>query len=79
MTTPLLPRWPHVPDLRHGGRPPARHPDEATRSWWLDPGTREEFAAAADRERGRILRSKVATMTLASNVIVGWNASGRKP
>ena len=82
MTTPLLPHWPHVPDLRHVGRPPTapRHPDEATRSWWLDPGTREEFAAAAEREQARIFRSKAgATMTLGSNIIVGWNSSGRKP
>ena len=56
-----------------------RHPDEAHRSWWLDPGTRDEFAAAAERERGRILRSRAATMTLGSNIIVGWTSSGRKP
>ena len=55
-----------------------RHPDEANRSWWLDPGTREEFSAAADREQSRILRSKAASMTLGSNIIVGWNSSGRK-
>ena len=75
MTTPLLPHWPHVPDLRHGGRPPARHPDEATRSWWLDVGTRAEFSAAVEREQARILRSKLATLTLGSNIIVGY----RKP
>jgi hypothetical protein len=56
-----------------------RHLEEATRSWWLDAGTREEFSAAADREQSRILRSKAATMTLGSNIIVGWTASGRKP
>jgi hypothetical protein len=56
-----------------------RYRDEATRSWWLDAGTREEFAAAVEREQGRILRSKAATLTLGSNIIVGWTASGRKP
>ena len=56
-----------------------RHVEEANRSWWLDAGTREEFAAAVEREQARILRSHVATMTLGSNIIVGWNSSGRKP
>jgi len=56
-----------------------RHVEEATRSWWLDAGTRAEFSAAAEREQGRILRSKAATLTLGSNIIVGWNSSGRKP
>lgn len=56
-----------------------RHPEEANHSWWLDPGTRDEFAAAAEREQARIFRSKAATMTLSSNIIVGWNSSGRKP
>jgi len=56
-----------------------RHVEEANRSWWLDAGTREEFSAAAEREQARILRSKAATLTLASNVVVGWNATGRKP
>lgn len=77
MTTPLLPHWPHVPDLRHVGRPHTapRHADEATRSWWLDAGTRAEFSAAAEREQGRILRSRIGTLTLGSNIIVGY----RKP
>ena len=56
-----------------------RHVEEATRSWWLDPGTQEEFSAAADLEKGRILRSRIGTLTLGSNIIVGWNSSGRKP
>ena len=49
-----------------------RHPEEAHRSWWLDAGTREEFAAAVEREQGRILRSKAATMTLGGNIVVGY-------
>jgi dTDP-glucose pyrophosphorylase len=56
-----------------------RHIEEATRSWWLDAGTREAFTAAADREQSRILRSRIGTLTLGSNIIVGWNSSGRKP
>mgnify|MGYP003643000136 CR=1 FL=1 len=70
MTVPLVRRWlPHE----------KKHKEEATRSWWIDPGTREEFAAAADREQSRILRSKASTLALGSTIIVGWNASGRKP
>ena len=56
-----------------------RHLEEATRSWWLDPGTRDEFSARLDANQPRILRSKAATMTLGSNIIVGWNSSGRRP
>ena len=74
MSGPMTPRWPDPPDLRWAGRPytAARYPDEATRSWWLDAGTRAEFAAAAEREQGRILRSKAAALTLGSNIIVGY-------
>jgi hypothetical protein len=49
-----------------------RYKDEATRSWWLDAGTREEFSAAVDREQSRILRSKAAALTLGGNIIVGY-------
>jgi len=56
-----------------------RHPEEATSSWWVDAVTREVFYTRLNANQPRILRSKAATMTLASNVIVGWNASGRKP
>jgi hypothetical protein len=56
-----------------------RHVEEANRSWWVDAGTRAEFSAAAEREQGRILRSRIGTLTLGSNIIVGWNSSGRKP
>jgi len=56
-----------------------RHPEEATSSWWVDAGTREEFSARWDANQPRIVRSKFATMTLGSNIIVGWNSSGRKP
>ena len=74
MTGPVTPHWPDPPALRRVGRPSAsaRYPDEATRSWWLDAGTREEFAAAVEREQSRILRSKAATLTLGSNIIVGY-------
>ena len=70
MTAPLVRRW--LPQEK-------KHKEEATRSWWTDAGTRAEFAAAADREQSRILRSKASTLALGSTIIIGWNASGRKP
>lgn len=49
-----------------------KHKEEATRSWWIDAGTREEFFAAVEREQGRILRSKASTLALGSTMIVGY-------
>lgn len=34
--------------------------EDAPRSWWLDQATREGFAQAAEAERQRMQRSKVA-------------------
>ena len=70
MTVPLVRQW--LPQEK-------RHREEATRSWWTDPGTREDFYADAKNHTPRIQRSRVSTLALGSNIIVGWNSSARKP
>ena len=70
MTAPLVRRW--LPQEK-------KHKEEATSSWWVGTGPREDFYAHAKHHTPRIQRSKAATLALGSTIIVGWNASGRKP
>ena len=70
MTVPLVRRW--LPQEK-------KHKEEATSSWWVGAGPREDFYAKSDVHQPRILRSKMATLALGSSIIVAWNASGRKP
>ena len=69
MTVPLVRKW--LPQEK-------RHREEATSSWWVGTA-RENFYADAKHHTPRIQRSKASTLALGSTIIVGWNATGRKP
>lgn len=48
-----------------------RYREEASRSWWMEPSCREEFQAAAERERIRMARSRAAKQV--AGYTIGWS------
>jgi hypothetical protein len=54
-------------------RPRPHHPEEATRSWWLDITTRDAFNEAVIRESLRMARSRTATQV--KWITIGWPGS----